>query len=71
MLPWWGCLFATFINPVLTSAGLWHYSSWQIVIPGLAMLGGVMALRWLKLPVWALVLLMIATGLVFQVITHS
>ncbi|UZK03804.1 chromate efflux transporter [Venatoribacter cucullus] len=66
-----GLLFATFINPVLTSAGLWHYSSWQIVIPGLAMLGGVMALRWLKLPVWALVLLMIATGLVFQVITHS
>ncbi|QQD24000.1 chromate efflux transporter [Venatoribacter cucullus] len=66
-----GLLFATFINPVLTSAGLWHYSSWQIVMPGLAMLGGVMALRWLKLPVWALVLLMIATGLVFQVITHS
>lgn len=66
-----GLLFATFINPVLTSAGLWHYSSWQIVIPGLGMLGGVMALRWLKLPVWALVLLMIATGLVFQVITHS
>lgn len=66
-----GLLFATFINPVLTSAGLWHYSSWQIVIPGLAMLGGVMTLRWLKLPVWALVLLMIATGLVFQVITHS
>ena len=65
-----GLLFATFINPVLTSAGLWHYSSWQIVIPGLAMLGGVMALRWLKLPVWALVLFMMLAGLAFQVITH-
>lgn len=65
-----GLLFATFINPVLTSAGLWHYSSWQIVIPGLAMLGGVMALRWLKLPVWALVLFMMLAGLAFQVITY-
>src|SRR5690606_41151275 len=43
---------------VLTSACLWHYTDWYIVLPGLAMLGGVMALRWLKLPVWALVLFM-------------
>ena len=65
-----GLLFATFINPVLTSAGLWHYTDWYIVLPGLAMLGGVMALRWLKLPVWALVLFMMLAGLAFQVITH-
>ena len=65
-----GLLFATFINPVLTSAGLWHYTDWYIVLPGLAMLGGVMALRWLKLPVWALVLFMMLAGLAFQVISH-
>ena len=65
-----GLLFATFINPVLTSVGLWHYTDWFIVLPGLAMLGGVMALRWLKLPVWALVLFMMLAGLAFQVITH-
>src|SRR5690606_14973201 len=28
-----GLLFATFINPVLTSAGLWHYTDWYIVLP--------------------------------------
>ncbi len=66
-----GLLFATFINPVLTSAGLWHYSGWQILLPGLVMLGGVMAMRWMKLPVWALVLLMLLAGLLFHFINHS
>ena len=66
-----GLLLATFITPVLSSTGLWNSSGWALVYPGMIMLLGIIALRRLKLPVWALVLFMLAAGLLMYFIKYS
>lgn len=68
-----GLLAATLINPVLISAGLWSFTGWKILLPGLLMLAAVMALRWMRYPVSVLVLVVVmaVAGVLFRFTTVS